>query len=456
MKHTTLYTSVIIGLSLFTAFCLSSCKRTGSSTQTYDPTDATVRAFAFAANSNYPGLAAASFVVENLSDTGRIAVKNNDSLMYGTSLEKVRPLVSYNSRPAGAICYVGDTSYILTNYDTLDLSKKPVLLRVFAADRTHEKYYRIILNVHQADPDVYTWQCLNEQITPAVSAEQQALYDGKQFLFYTNNSQTTTLATSADGVNWTEQTVSGLPGRCHVKQLLFDSLKHLFIYAQDTAYYLSEDGKSWEENVQENAQYRILSLWTTFNNEIWASVQHRTDGLCAIATLNTETMELHPYINADINDLPISDFSTVNFLSSAGRPHALIAGGYTKNGKMIGTHWAIEAINGNYRLVRMHDISLPIKPFAGAAIINYNNRLQWYGGVNADYTPFTKQRYSLDEGMTWIDNTDTIHYLLPEGYSNRWQSSIIMKDNNIYLFGGRTADNYFTDIYSGRLNSIDW
>ena len=62
---------------------------------------------------------------------------------------------------------------------------------------------------------------------------------------------------------------------------------------------------------------------------------------------------------------------------------------------------------------------------------------------------------SKNEGLTW-EKADTTKNRLPEVYQARQKQSAIVRDNNIYLFGGQDATKTYSDVYKGRLNSIDW
>ena len=45
---------------------------------------------------------------------------------------------------------------------------------------------------------------------------------------------------------------------------------------------------------------------------------------------------------------------------------------------------------------------------------------------------------------------------LPEVYQARQKQSAIVRGNDIYLFGGQDQTSSYSDVYRGRLNSIDW
>jgi hypothetical protein len=79
-----------------------------------------------------------------------------------------------------------------------------------------------------------------------------------------------------------------------------------------------------------------------------------------------------------------------------------------------------------------------------------------FGGVDADQTYFGRDiLISEDEGLNWLA-ADTAKNQLPEVYQARQKQTAIVRDNDIYLFGGQDAHTTYSDVYKGRLNSIDW
>ena len=92
----------------------------------------------------------------------------------------------------------------------------------------------------------------------------------------------------------------------------------------------------------------------------------------------------------------------------------------------------------------------------GISVISYNNQLLLFGGVDAKMSYFGRDiLISKNEGLTW-EKADSTKNQLPEVYQARQKQTAIVRDNNIYLFGGQDANTTYSDVYKGRLNSIDW
>ena len=79
-----------------------------------------------------------------------------------------------------------------------------------------------------------------------------------------------------------------------------------------------------------------------------------------------------------------------------------------------------------------------------------------FGGVDDKMTYFGRDiLVSNDEGLNWTA-ADTTKNWLPGVYKARQKQSAIVRDNNIYIFGGQDTETTYSDVYRGRLNSIDW
>ena len=82
--------------------------------------------------------------------------------------------------------------------------------------------------------------------------------------------------------------------------------------------------------------------------------------------------------------------------------------------------------------------------------------MQLFGGVDADMRYFGRDILLSDnEGLTWVP-ADTAFNRLPEAYQARQKQTAIVRDNYIYLFGGQDRTRTYSDVYRGKLNSIDW
>jgi len=434
----------------FLAVLLLGCEK--SSTSSSKSSVAKLTAFSFAANDSMPGLAAAVFSIDERIDTG--LVYNKDSILYGTSLERVVPRFTFQVAVGTAQLHMPDTTLVLSGSDTLNFEKLPVYLSITSSDGTTTKVYEIRPTVHQADPDLFVWERLTDTIKgyPNDESEQRVVELLNEFVLIANNGFKNTVYSSADGSDWsTPVTPSGLPTACRVRQIISDGVS--LYYAEGTDLYRSSDAVNW---TKQTMQYEMKTMLLYWNDLPWVLVDNNGPELAFLAADSLNLTGLRPE-----QDFPVSDFASVNFNSPSGRERAMIIGGFAENGKSLNTRWNLEysthiTENKGYRL-REFSIDQPnFSTMTGVSVIFYDDQLMLFGGVDANQTYFGRDiLVSNDEGITWTQ-ADSAKNQLPEVYTARQKQTAIVRNNYIYLFGGQSAQRTFCDVYRGKLNSIDW
>ena len=422
-----------------------------SKTTTTTSSVAQLTAFSFAKNDSMPGLSAAVFTVEERIDTG--LVWNKDSILYGTRLDSVVPRFVFAATPGSAYLTFPDTLVYLTGYDTLDFTKRPIYLTIHSADNENMKVYEIQPMVHQVDPDLFSWTRLTDAIYPADDSEQRVVELGSDFVMISSNGFAIQAYRSADGVTWTSSsTLTGLPAGTHVRQIISDGTT--LYYGQDHQIYTSTDAIYWTGH---DVTYPVHTMVLYWNHLVWALVDNGNGYELATYADGALTLSgLQP-----TEDFPVSDFATVCFHSASMRERTMIIGGFAANGKSLNTRWNIEysshpAPNGSYRMEEFSIDRPSFTSMTGISVIEYNDQLMLFGGVDEKMNYFGREiLVSIDEGLNW-DMTDTTKNQLPEVYQARQKQTAIVRDNNIYLFGGQDRHNTYSDVYKGRLNSIDW
>ena len=411
---------------------------------------AQLTAFSFAKNDSMPGLAAAVFTVEERLDTG--LVWNKDSILYGTSLERVVPKFTFKVAVGTARLTLPDTSLILTGYDTLNFAQQPIYLTLTSSDGTTTKVYEIRPTVHQADPDLFVWNRLTPQIYPTDESEQTVVELGSQFVMIANNGFQNSVYVSADGASWSALSApSVLPAGARVRQIISDGTK--LYYADGTTLYTSSDATTW---TAQTMSYEMKTMLMSWNGHVWALVDNGGLELAYLEGTSLVLTGLRPD-----GEFPISDFAAVQFESASERARAMIIGGYAENGRSLNTRWNIEYSkqireNKGYRLSEFSIDRPTFTTLTGISVIWYNDKLMLFGGVDADMTYFGRDiLISDDEGLNWVA-ADTAKNQLPEVYQARQKQTAIVRDNYIYLFGGQDKTTTYSDVYKGRLNSIDW
>lgn len=444
-------------LSLF-ATILASCN-IESETSAEMSSETRVYTFTFQADTANPGLTDAVYKVEHKGDSSGI-IYNIDSLRFGTRLDSVVPIITYIATP-GVVSYIlPDTTIISEGTDTLDFSRGPIFMLVTATDMETRRSYQIDLKVHQVDPDLYVWKQLTEQIFEPQYCETKAVYKNEKLYLFVNNGLSTQLYESADGKQWKSlaREIPTLPTPCDVRDIVLNN--DTLYYIANNHLYRSADGINWEDINFNATNYRLVNMVMSYHNKAWCIIQEE-DNL-KLANVVGETILPVTNIPEMPNGVlpthfPISDFAALEFNSSSERPRAMVVGGRSLNGEVVNSRWNIEySATDGYRIKDFSITQPSFESLTGASIIQYDNRLVMFGGIDSDLALRGDMLYSDDEGMNWYV-PDTTHNKLPSTYQSREKQSVIVdKQNNIYIIGGQSQTQTFSDVYRGFLNSINW
>lgn len=441
------YLYIIIGI-----FTLTLIGCSGSGTSTTPSSVARLSAFSMS-NDSFPGLSQAVFTIEERLDTGLIW--NRDSMLYGTKLNKVRPYFSFAATPNAAALILPDTVMRITGNDTVDFTKSPIYVSIQSADKKNYKVYEIRSTVHKVDPDLFYWEELTDRIYPADDSEQKVLLWEEEFVMITSNGFELHAYRSPDGKQWTDLgEPTGLPLGTRVRQIICDG--ETFYYGIGQNIYTSTDAITWTAHPVSAKVATMLLYWEDL---VWVLTEPEEDvyELAWFVDNSLVMTTMRPE-----GEFPVSDFGAVSFHSASGRDRAMIIGGFAKNGRSLETRWNLEYTeyldhtNGTFRLEEFSVGRPSSMSLTGISVIWYNGQLMLFGGVDDKMTYLGRNIYiSKNEGMTWT-MADTTKNRLPETYQARQKQNAIHRHNYIYLFGGQDSKITYSDVYRGKLNSIDW
>lgn len=448
------FSSILLVVSIF----LVSCMPKNNTVET--SSEARVNSFSFYTDTLNPGLKEAIYKIEHHSDTGLIY--NQDSLRFGTRLDSVVPYVTYKKTPGSATFVLPDTTIVSTGTDTINLSQDPIYLHVIASDMENERWYRIKLNVHKVDPELYVWKKLTDNIFPKQNCETKAFWIGNKLVLYVNNGLSTNVYYSDNGSNWQvlSNHVSELPTPCHVR----DIVQHndTLFYINKNTLYRSNDLIHWDATDYSAASFELVNMLLSYDGYVWCIVQDKASGALMLAKLLADTATPLQYIEGLERgklpaNFPISDFAALEFASSSERPRAMIVGGRSINGEVVNSRWNIEysAIDAAYRLKDFSITQPSFQSLTGASIIQYDDQLLMFGGIDNDLTWRSDMLYSKDEGMNW-HVPDSTHNQLPSSYQTRqYQSVVLDNTQHIYIIGGQSSTESFSDVYRGKRNLME-
>jgi hypothetical protein len=321
-----------------------------------------------------------------------------------------------------------------------------------------ERWYKIDINVHKINPDLYVWENLVENIFPQQKCETKAFYIKDQFVLFVNNGLSTQIYTSKDATNWAQSntTLTGLPTPCHVRDIVLHD--NQLYYIDKDKLYASANIYNWTETDYSTAAFEPINMLLPYNGLAWCVTQERSTGKLQLATIQNNQITLQTniedYENGYIpNTFPISDFAATAFESSSERPRAIVVGGREINGNPVNSRWSFEYIPDK-NIYRLEDLTISQPSFntlTGASIIQYNGQLMMFGGLDNNLEWNSDILYSDDEGMNWYVPDTACNQLPMECRQNQ---SVIVNQKSIYLIGGQSHTTSFSDVYRGRLNSL--
>ena len=423
-------------------------------------------AIVFAANDSFPGLKDAEFKVDFSSDTA--IVYNPDSLPVGTRIDSVVATFYFSTNIGYARFWSYlDTTIILTS-DTLNFTPQPCYLHVVSEDMKHERDYKIYVNVHTVDPDLYVWSRTREHLIPQnCDVHAENLRD--TVLLFTHDGISTALYRSTDGKEWSGPVqVTGLPRGVNIRQICKG--KDLLYYAEGQTLYTSLTGAEWTAvdcsglglNMQSALFYYNDSVWTLAKdmttNELWFTTMKEGE----LPAKQMQIGVLNRYCRTAGERFPVSDFSAITFIGQSGRRRAMVMGGYDTEGQPLNSRWNLEWVDtdttaGYYRLENFTIEQPEFSAITGAALVWYDYKMLLFGALENGAT-ITQHPVleSIDEGMNWTV-PDSAQNKLPEEFTTRQRQAIVItKDKAILLIGGQNRTTSFTDVWRGKKNSIDW
>ena len=460
---------------------LSSCLDT--TTPTTSSSDASFVSLTLAGNDS---VKTAKFTL----DGDGVTITNVDSLPYGTRIDSVYPSFSFKSSSKAVLHFLknhtyykykfskGSDSILITGKDTVDFRQalwtnndSTLWVNNYASDGTkHNPPYKIKLNVHKVQPELYLWkQVENTNLNSSTAKNQNAIILNDKFYYYQNDGSSASVSTSTNGFNWS---LGSLTGTFPSSTSLFDMIQFkgkLYISGDDIYLYSSANGLDWtKKSPAKSVNFSFKSLLFVLNNQLWATV--KADDASFHFAISDDGENWNMTTGTLPENFPVTDFASLTFSTITGKAKVLVIGGLSGSGTLLKNFWSsedgvywLDFSNKSINPTSYNDLSTLA---AGACVISYDNKLLLFGKTTTEGNFY---RQSKDEGLSWQNTNyynqialgnefkspktykDTVvyyNYYVPHAY----QSVVVDKSNRIYTIGGKSVTAISTDIWTGKLN----
>ncbi|MDR1259106.1 MAG: DUF5018 domain-containing protein [Tannerellaceae bacterium] len=403
------------------------------------------------------GLSNVKFTIDQVNGF----IFNNDSLPYGTKINKVTCALTYVTGVNGVgvvqDAIGGDSTIWWNGTDSLDFSQ-PVRFTPTAYDGVTTKTYKAWVNIHQIIPGLMVWERFAAPVT-GISADERkvvsyTLVTGdreKVYLMYSRVGKDSYLHYSAvnDAKNWSALPLTGLPETADLTQITpYEDT--LYVHS-DGSLYQSADGSNWTKVEQTPTVGAILGVLKEGRNKPSALAVIVESGSSRLfAGMNRDKQWTEG--SAVPDNFPQSGFGSLSYYRVSSE-YLTLVGGKDNEGRLLNTTWTTgDALS--WALLSGEQDSFFEKK-AGAMLTLYDDKLYLMGGINAEGRASKDIHVSIDSGVTW-SVADSLK-AFPDEYAARGYASVEVDDNKYMLiFGGKTTNGTKTldELWRGRINLL--
>jgi hypothetical protein len=368
---------------------------------------------------------------------------NADSLPYLTKPDSLIPIISGNSLFSITI-HTKDTTiekFDASKPDTLDFSDTVQIVTV-AEDEKTTKTFKIVVNIHQNDPDLYTWIPRQSIYSDNATAEKLLVINATQFL-YLKVGSSVKLYVCENEKDWTATNLTGFPNGFDIKYI-FQTDDKLYI-AQNNEIFSSQDGISWSSV---STATSIDNLLFSLNNEIFG--------------ITKSDLSLYRFSGSDWEKIltlpdkfPVDGAGICVASSVSGSQRAFFVGGEDKDGTLLSSVWS--TYSGTY-FTNLGATSNWFSPRRDVCAIQYDNEFMMIGGKDNALIIGDFFYVSPDYGLSWREPyenmTSNEDIFVPR---LNLQAALNKEKTKIYFVGGQNGDGTFVkDAWIVLKNSVLW
>ena len=391
-------------------------------------------------------------------------IYNADSLPYGTDISRLVANMEFSS-PSKVEIYIkgkddsGNEKTTTINYlespsDSIDFSggRGSVTMTVVAADGTTQRDYVIDVRVHQVKADSLIWENLSGSGLPASDAVAQKtlMKDGSVYCFTENEPGEYSLfktATPGQG-NWQKGAISGISD-LDINSIIVSPEGFFALVGTSDSKTLvsSSDGVNWSPVAGSSAFYSLIGM---YESTLLGIVK---DGSAYKYASYPQQGEL----TAVPADFPVSGFSnTVSYKSDWGTSQIVFVGGRLSDGHSFSNSvWGFDGENW----VSLNNVNggaggAPITPREGAMFFTYytykyHSSLDYYTELltyfiigGSDGTKVLNDIYTTtDLGGFWTKAEDGSSLSLPKDIKGRAFASAVVCEESLDIRSSQMSWN---------------
>ena len=367
-------------------------------------------------------------------------IYNPDSLPIGT---KVKSVIFSSITSDGSVAYRTDAGKdtLYSSTDSLDFTN-PRLFTCYAYSGLAKKTYKVHVNVHKLNPEVFVWKNVSscDELLD-VTSQKSFIKDQNVFVFAERAGKPFLLKSAiSDGATWEKTEVSEkCPSNVNGIQLF----KGNFYGISNGMIVISNNGTDWEN--ASTSESRLKNMVASTDDEIFAV---GTDGLYnspdGLAWSKDSLDDSSVY-------LPENNFASVyNVMSFNKNFMNLFLAGTTAEGKSTLWKKTIDKTGENKDVwsyyAATEEISNPLPLLNSCTMIDYDDRLLFFGCENDTVSLFYK---SEDSGRSWIADDET--YIHPKNLEATNMSCVVDENHYIWIICGGSGQ-----IWRGRINRLSF
>lgn len=334
-------------------------------------------------------------------DQINLRIFNSDSLPMGTNLKKIY-FTTFSCDGISAYRLESGNDTVYSTSDTIDFST-PRIFTIYSADGTATRSYTITINVHNSDPDAFSWtQAAPASNDLAALTSTQLLESNSTLYLWGEKDGTPILLTrSTEGKQeWNHNEISAPEG---FKPKTVSKVGNRFAAICNDGVAVSEDGKTWtavETGITPSTIIAVngSTLYVAAEGKVYSSEDLTTwteesidDDAKFLPTENVCSAVMPALNNSNISNIVCVGYA--NSQSETWKKECNLA--YPEDNA-----WS------HYPITEETPRTLPY--FSDMSMVRYDDNLYAYG-VDGDSA---KVYISVDGARTW--DFSTLHSILPE------------------------------------------